>query len=1022
MFTRLFLALLFVLLGWACPAVAQVNFLEVYFGKNLVNWEDKDWRITKTEHFDIHHKFDLGDPNQAYHLEKTAGFLEDFYLLSGKIFKHELGKRVDVILVATHQEMESSNILQDPFMPETPQGIVDPYRNRISVKEDYYPYFRATINLHELVHIFQLDIRPRPRMQVPFRPHCDLPRGFYEGGADFVVSLHRPYDRDDIFLRRRGPRLVPAEFIPTWEALKSSRPGEFLTYIAWRVVHSFLEEEFAQGVNFQAQGLRTECDKLGELIFKLTEGKLGNPDVNPEVFNRAFKEYWVKTYKLEQAKRPKPLEETVNFRGRSVIPYWHKESTLAPVVSPDGKELFVLTEMKNGPILAKLSIPLETDSPEEREEKRRLVNWTPYFPPRPWEYLVQDTLFNGSSLAYSRDGKKIALFARKNRDHMLFVLDAAEPGKILEEIEIPFDQAFGLSWSSDGKKIYFSAAEDATRDIYVLDLETGDFTNLTHDLAFDTGPAISPDGSRLVYVSSDGDSENEFQHLWLLDLATGRREQLTFGRFHNIMPVWSHDGKRIFYVSDEADWIWNLYTLDFETDESGNPKRIVSQWTNFPGGVANPVPAPDNPNKVFASILWDSDKTPPLGEDVFELTLKTPIRQYKAVDKGESGQFVFTDAALSKRKLDPRQLENPSSHPKKWQIGRAAGFAAVSTNPYYGGFAGGGFLAISDILENHHHVFGFLTNYDYKEVNYLHLNLAKRLKWGFNVSFSQLPLRYQLWDLFGGYPQDQPLLNLTWLRQSSIGAFVQRPVNKFERLEAGVEFRGKSFAKDPDLVGYFLGLDPLTPGFSDEALTGYLTDSTGTAAVFKGCYVRDTVLGSYATLGPFHGNALSACAELAPPAGNLLGYAGFKLHGRRYQYLGGRTLVALRGDAVFNGKNGEVILMGGDHTLRGFPRLSLAGNQAIYGSAELRFPLLEGIVFPAGFGAIAPVRGALFADWGRTGFAKSPLPAQQGKAVGGLAQFPPLPFLGIPLNVVVAWTNQDGFRERRIDAVLAYGW
>ncbi len=119
------------------------------------------------------------------------------------------------------------------------------------------------------------------------------------------------------------------------------------------------------------------------------------------------------------------------------------------------------------------------------------------------------------------------------------------------------------AWSSDGNRIVFVSDRDAPRsertsqqDIYRLNADGTDLQRLTDASGRDTCPNWSPDGSRIVFLSErdqtgrfspyimDADGENETR---LLDRSTG-------------CPRWSPDGTRIAYASERAgrDGIFTL--------------------------------------------------------------------------------------------------------------------------------------------------------------------------------------------------------------------------------------------------------------------------------------------------------------------------------------------------------------------------------------------------------------------------------------------------------------------------------
>ena len=74
----------------------------------------------------------------------------------------------------------------------------------------------------------------------------------------------------------------------------------------------------------------------------------------------------------------------------------------------------------------------------------------------------------------------------------------------------------------------------------------GSATQLTFGPYYDSDPAISPDGSRIAFVSDRDDGSDG--NLFVLDVASGKMMQLTH-EFQVGMPAWSADGKTIAYLS-----------------------------------------------------------------------------------------------------------------------------------------------------------------------------------------------------------------------------------------------------------------------------------------------------------------------------------------------------------------------------------------------------------------------------------------------------------------------------------------
>ena len=84
--------------------------------------------------------------------------------------------------------------------------------------------------------------------------------------------------------------------------------------------------------------------------------------------------------------------------------------------------------------------------------------------------------------------------------------------------------------------------------LFQMPVEGGKSKQLTFGPYFDSDPAISPDGMKVVF-SSDRDGVSD-GNLFLLNLSNGELSQLTEERWA-ARPVWSPDGKNIAYLSYE---------------------------------------------------------------------------------------------------------------------------------------------------------------------------------------------------------------------------------------------------------------------------------------------------------------------------------------------------------------------------------------------------------------------------------------------------------------------------------------
>jgi len=127
---------------------------------------------------------------------------------------------------------------------------------------------------------------------------------------------------------------------------------------------------------------------------------------------------------------------------------------------------------------------------------------------------------------------------------------------------------FAPSLSPNGRSIAFVALNQ----LYILVVGDAIPKQITRDTFYKQGPAWSPDGQKLAYVSDKDGIEN----VYLLDLASGKERALSPSKSEaQIFPAWSPDGKWIAFQNQAgATLLANV--------ESGSVKPLAPA-TFFPG-------------------------------------------------------------------------------------------------------------------------------------------------------------------------------------------------------------------------------------------------------------------------------------------------------------------------------------------------------------------------------------------------------------------------------------------------------
>ncbi|HEU0236704.1 MAG TPA: serine hydrolase [Candidatus Limnocylindrales bacterium] len=137
------------------------------------------------------------------------------------------------------------------------------------------------------------------------------------------------------------------------------------------------------------------------------------------------------------------------------------------------------------------------------------------------------------------------------------------------------------SWSSDGSRLAIQLdRRDLNTEIYTIAPDGTDLTRLTRDLASDTRPALSPDGTRIAFARGDPSTTD----LYLVNRDGADLARLTdFGGFEH-SPTWSPDGTRIAFVwgHDEVNGFGETGALWAIDPEGSNRALLLDRQVGYP--------------------------------------------------------------------------------------------------------------------------------------------------------------------------------------------------------------------------------------------------------------------------------------------------------------------------------------------------------------------------------------------------------------------------------------------------------
>ena len=146
-------------------------------------------------------------------------------------------------------------------------------------------------------------------------------------------------------------------------------------------------------------------------------------------------------------------------------------------------------------------------------------------------------------------------------------------------------------WSLDGQWIVFTSERNGSADLYRVKPDGTGLQRLTANPAYDDQADFSPDGRKLVFVSTRADGTAD---LWIRDLSTNQETSLTSGPGGDFRPAWSPDGKWIAFSSDRGtkverdgggQWWVHLQLADiYIVHPDGSGAEAADEQRNFCGG------------------------------------------------------------------------------------------------------------------------------------------------------------------------------------------------------------------------------------------------------------------------------------------------------------------------------------------------------------------------------------------------------------------------------------------------------
>ena len=756
-----------------------------YFGQNKVNYEQFDFKIYETPHFEIYHYM---DSNKI--MEDFGYQTEHWYKRHFSIFRDTV-KNNPLILYNNHPDFQQTTVISGLINVGT-GGVTEGLRQRVVMP--FMESNRETDHVlgHEMVHVFQYNLIKK-NDSLGFESLQNIPLWMIEGLAEYM-SIGSSDNKTAMWLRDA----VIHNDVPSIEDM-TKYPNKYFPY---RYGHAFWA--FVTGI-------------WGDAMIKplfVNTAKYGLDNATKRLFGLeadSLSTLWEKS--IKQSYKPF-LKDTLYPIGRKLFTKENSgELNLSPVISPNGEYITFLTN-KNV-----ISIDLLMARTKDREIIKKLTSVVR-------RSHIDDFNYIESAGSWSPEGDKYVLSSlSKGKNKLIIAGLKKNRARILDEYYIEGVDAFkNPNWSPTENKIVISGLVDGKSDLFLFDLDTEKVQRLTNDQYSDLQPSWSPDGKKIVFISDRGKDTNLEKQKYgkyrisIYDMTTHEIKTLNkiFPEKDIFSPKFGPSGNSIYFLS-HADGYRNLYKYefnsgnifklsDFVTGITGITSLAPSYSISKTGKIAYTLYVNDNYH-VYLADESDFNKTlvsPDLANNEPEI-LPPSNRLLNILGSSLTRRSTYSDTSFTEEPYKPQfQLE---------YIGSSG--MGVGTSQF-GTYASGGVSALfNDVLKRHQ----IFTNIQVQGEIYdiggqvVYYNRQNRLNWG--ASFSHIPYRYsyryfKLDSLeLDGDPNtteyvDNFVIERIRIFHDEASFFGQYPLSRKLRFEAGASISRYSYRID-SINNYYAG-------------------------------------------------------------------------------------------------------------------------------------------------------------------------------------------------------------------------
>jgi len=526
--------LLFLMLSSSGLSAQFYNGMQMNFGKNRVQYNNRYWKYYRFERFDVY-SYENGTDLSLY----VADFVEKELALIERFFDYDIERRMIFLTYNKLSDFRQSNIgLVSEAEEYNIGGTTNIMQNKVFLYFDgdhmnFERQIRAAIA--EML-LTEMMYGKGVKDNMTSTTMINLPEWYLEGLISFVSN---PWDYE---LENQVKDGIVSGKYSKFVNLQDD-DARYAGHSFWKYVADLY------GVSIIPQILYiTKINKNAESGFHLVLGsKLKDLSID-------WTAYYLGLYTSTEESAGLPDQGKILEKPNKRRVYQNIK------ISPDGQMVAYVTNQKGQ---YKIWIHDELTDKQIRIYKRG-------------EKLDQINDYSFPEIAWHPSSQIIG-FVTEEKGELKFHIYNLETREITTRNLLTFEKVLDLSFSPDGRKLVFSAVADGQTDIWVFDIAASTNDQITNDLADDFNPKfinnmnnisfVSNRRSDTLYMENDPDNNTTTAFaVYVYDYA-GRSlvlQKISEGNYINHTQPLSPRHNEFFYLSDK-NGIVNRYYAQYDS-------------------------------------------------------------------------------------------------------------------------------------------------------------------------------------------------------------------------------------------------------------------------------------------------------------------------------------------------------------------------------------------------------------------------------------------------------------------------